>query len=125
MPEAVALPCPALQDYGELEHSLRAVLQQRGLQQCPGFLKKAVQMWDTMCVRFGLMLVGPSGSGKSTCGAALQGALTRLRQDLNHPNEQFQVRAHMCDSLQCMFLVPPLCATLRKAIPVLELVCCP
>lgn len=81
-----------LQDYGELEQSLRVVLQQRGLQQSPGFLTKAVQTWDTMCVRFGLMLVGPTGSGKSTCCSVLQGALTRLRQELNHPNEQFQVR---------------------------------
>lgn len=66
---------------------------QRGLQQSPGFLKKAVQLWDTMCVRFGLMLVGPTGEGKTTCCSVLQAALTRLRQELNHHNEQFQVRA--------------------------------
>lgn len=83
-------PCP-VQDYGELELSLRAVLSQRGLQQAPGFLKKAVQVWETMCVRFGVMLVGPSGGGKTTCCSVLQSALTRLRQELNHPNEQFQV----------------------------------
>jgi dynein heavy chain len=94
--------CVCAQDYGELEQSLRAVLQQRGLQQAPGFLKKAVQMWDTMCVRFGLMLVGPTGSGKTTCGSALQGALTRLRQDLHHPNDQFQVRR------PCTSLITPL-----------------
>lgn len=80
-----------MQDYGDLERSLRTVLEQRGLQQAPGFLKKAVQMWDTMCVRFGLMMVGPTGSGKTACCSALQGALTQLRQDLGHPNEQFQV----------------------------------
>lgn len=79
------------QDYGDLERSLRTVLEQRGLQQAPGFLKKAVQMWDTMCVRFGLMMVGPTGGGKTAFCSALQGALTRLRQDLDHPNQQFQV----------------------------------
>lgn len=98
-----------LQDYGELEESLRHVLVQRGLQQSPGFLKKAVQLWDTMCVRFGLMLVGPTGGGKTTCCSVLQAALTRLRQELNHHNEQFQVgvdgnsvhgRSHKCQDTQ-------------------------
>jgi dynein heavy chain len=81
-----------LQDYGELEQSIRAVLSQRGLQQPANFVTKVVQMYDTMCVRFGLMLVGPTGGGKTTCCGTLQGALTHLRKEMNHPNEQFQVR---------------------------------
>lgn len=85
---ALVLP---VQDYGELEQSLRAVLTERNLQAAPGLIGKAVQMWDTMCVRFGLMLVGPTGSGKTTCRSVLQGALVRLREQLSHPNEQFQV----------------------------------
>jgi dynein heavy chain len=79
------------QDYGELEQSVAAVLAERGLQQSPAFLNKAAQLWDTLCVRFGVMLVGPTGGGKSACWAALQGALTRLRSEPNHPNEHFQV----------------------------------
>ncbi|WIA13579.1 hypothetical protein OEZ85_007146 [Tetradesmus obliquus] len=79
------------QDYGELEQSIRAVLSQRGLQQPANFVTKVVQMYDTMCVRFGLMLVGPTGGGKTTCCGTLQGALTHLRKEMNHPNEQLQV----------------------------------
>jgi ABC-type branched-subunit amino acid transport system ATPase component len=67
------------------------VLSQRGLQQPANFVTKVVQMYDTMCVRFGLMLVGPTGGGKTTCCGTLQGALTHLRKEMNHPNEQFQV----------------------------------
>lgn len=113
------------QDYGELEQSLRAVVQQRGLQQSPGFLKKAVQMWDTMCVRFGLMLVGPTGSGKTTCSSVLQSALTRLRQDVNHPNEQFQVRCKQCPVVHhfaaccCKWWQPALLKNLRALTEVL------
>lgn len=85
--------CWHLQDYGELEQSIRTVLSQRGLQQPAHFVTKVVQMYDTMCVRFGLMIVGPTGGGKTTCCSTLQGALTHLRQVQNHPNEQFQVCA--------------------------------
>lgn len=83
--------CSCLQDYGELETSIRAVLSQRGLQQPADFVTKVVQMYDTMCVRFGMMLVGPTGGGKTSCYRTLQGALTRLRKDVNSTNEQYQV----------------------------------
>eukprot|EP00878_Enallax_costatus_P035097 GHUV01039073.1.p1 GENE.GHUV01039073.1~~GHUV01039073.1.p1 ORF type:complete len:243 (+),score=83.09 GHUV01039073.1:66-731(+) len=79
------------QDYGELEQSIRAVLSQRGLQQPADFVTKVVQMYDTMCVRFGMMLVGPTGGGKTACYLTLQGALTRLRKDVNSTNEEYQV----------------------------------
>lgn len=81
-----------MQDHSELEGSIRAVLARQGLQQPAAFVTKVVQLYDTMCVRFGLMLVGPAGTGKTACCRALQGALTHLRQELQHPNEQFQVR---------------------------------
>jgi hypothetical protein len=83
-------PC-VQQDYGGVEQSIRTVLSQRGLQQPANFVTKVVQMYDTMCVRFGLMLVGPTGGGKTTCCGTLQGALTHLRKEMNHPNDQFQV----------------------------------
>ncbi len=51
-----------------------------------------IQLYDTMDVRFGVMLVGPTGGGKTRCYQTLQGALTRLRGDLRHANQAFQVR---------------------------------
>jgi hypothetical protein len=81
-----------LQDYGELEQSIRAVLSKRSLQQPSPFVTKVVQLYETMNVRFGVMLVGPTGGGKTACYQALQGALTRLRQELRHHNDKYQVR---------------------------------
>ncbi len=52
---------------------------------------QVIQLYDTMNVRFGVMLVGPSGGGKTVCYKTLQGAQTRLRADLRHSNPAFQV----------------------------------
>jgi hypothetical protein len=70
---------------------VRAVLEARGLQQPPLFVNKAIQLYDTLNVRFGVMLVGPSGGGKTACYQTLQGALTRLRQDVGHTDSKYQV----------------------------------
>lgn len=67
-------------------------MSSKGLQQPPAFVSKVVQLYDTMNVRFGVMLVGPTGGGKTNCYQTLQGALTRLRQEVQHPDDKFQVR---------------------------------
>ncbi|GFR44385.1 hypothetical protein Agub_g5605 [Astrephomene gubernaculifera] len=79
------------QDFGELEHSIRAVLSSRGLQQPQSFVTKVIQLYDTMNVRFGVMLVGPTGGGKTECYRTLQGATTRLRTEVKHPSDTYQV----------------------------------
>jgi hypothetical protein len=73
----VALTCcsaraVAAQDYGELEQSIRSVLDVRGLQSPPDFVTKILQLYETMNVRFGVMLVGPTGGGKTCCYQTLQ-----------------------------------------------------
>ena len=55
-------------------------------------MTKVLQLYDTMNVRFGVMLVGPTGGGKSECYRTLQGAVTRLRSQMNHKDVNFQVR---------------------------------
>ena len=67
------------------------MLAGRGLQQPNSFVTKIIQLYDTMNVRFGVMLVGPTGGGKTECYRTLQGALTRLRADVRHPSEKYQV----------------------------------
>lgn len=62
----------AAQDFGELEQSIRAVLSHGGLQQPGSFVTKVIQLYDTMNVRFGVMLVGPTGGGKTECYRTLQ-----------------------------------------------------
>lgn len=44
----------------------------------PGFVKKIIQLLETMMVRHGIMLVGETGTGKTTCGIILSKALTYL-----------------------------------------------
>ena len=78
-----------MKDYGELEASIRTVLERDNLQQRDGYVLKVIQLFETVNVRFGVMLVGPTGGGKTTCYRALAKAMTRLRQELRHPNEGY------------------------------------
>ena len=63
--------------------------------QVPIFLTKAIELYEMICVRHGLMVVGPTGGGKSKNIAVLKEALTNLkvgegktygRQDGFYPN---------------------------------------
>ncbi|KAK9823491.1 hypothetical protein WJX72_003121 [[Myrmecia] bisecta] len=80
-----------LQDNGELDVCVKTVLAERGLQAPASFVSKVLQLYETLKVRFGVMLVGPTGGGKTTCYRTLQGAVTRMRQVINHPDELYQV----------------------------------
>ena len=88
-----------MQDFGELEQSIRAVLENQGYQQPASLVTKVVQLYDTMNVRFGVMLVGPTGGGKTVCYQTLQGAVTRLRQEVQHPSDKYQVGGGPCAGL--------------------------
>ncbi|RLU27110.1 hypothetical protein DMN91_000909 [Ooceraea biroi] len=52
-------------DYGILETGIRKSIRQMGLEDVNDFVKKIIQLYDTMLVRNGLMLVGSTGSGKT------------------------------------------------------------
>lgn len=70
------------QDHGDLEKNVKQVLDQRGLQKPDTFVTKVIQIYDTMNVRFGVMLVGPTGGGKSECYRTLQ---VRMRASGSFP----------------------------------------
>jgi len=78
-------------DYGELETSLRAVSERARLQTKASFILKAVQLFMTFSVRFGVMLVGPTGSGKSRVYQMLRDAMTKLRKDGSRDAEMQRV----------------------------------
>jgi len=67
---SAAFPCS--QDHGDLEKNINVVLETRGLQRPQSYVTKVIQLYDTMNVRFGVMLVGPTGGGKSECYRTLQ-----------------------------------------------------
>jgi len=53
-------------DYGRLWEEIENVVVARGLQVVADQVLKVIQLYETMLVRHGVMLVGPTGSGKTT-----------------------------------------------------------
>lgn len=76
-------------DYGDLEKSIRFCLKSELYQDEEKFVMKVIQLFETFCVRFGVMLVGPSCGGKTMIYNTLAKALTKLREDCNS-NEAYQ-----------------------------------
>ena len=68
-------------DYGELLAAVEEVTLESGLQVTNACTLKAIQLYETLNVRFGVMLVGPTGGGKTSCYKTLQSAMTRLREN--------------------------------------------
>jgi len=53
-------------DYGRFQEEIENVILARNLQVVPQQVMKVIQLYETMLVRHGVMLVGPTGSGKTT-----------------------------------------------------------
>ncbi len=64
--------------YGSLQNALVLACKEQNLQATPSFLHKCVQIYETLVVRHGIMVVGPAGGGKSCARSALRAALGRL-----------------------------------------------
>uniref|UniRef100_A0A8C2Q2H6 Dynein, axonemal, heavy chain 6 n=1 Tax=Cyprinus carpio TaxID=7962 RepID=A0A8C2Q2H6_CYPCA len=65
-------------DYGVLHSTIHSSLCQRSLQPLPSIISKVIQLYETMLVRHGVMLVGPTGSGKTTVYLVLADTLDTL-----------------------------------------------
>ncbi len=63
-------------NYGKLQQAIENQLRKKHLQTPAKFVRKIIQLLETMIVRHGVMLVGLTGTGKTTCGKVLQRALT-------------------------------------------------
>jgi dynein heavy chain len=71
----VVLPPP---DYRDLLQALNNQCAERNLQTVDYFMMKVIQLYEMICVRHGLMVVGLPFSGKTTAIHVLAGALTEL-----------------------------------------------
>ena len=65
-------------DYGDLMSAISASCAHFNVQEAELFIQKIVQLYDTIQVRHGLMIVGPTGGGKSSNYRVLQHAMTSL-----------------------------------------------
>jgi dynein heavy chain len=63
---------------GGLEESITIVLEENNWFISKEFYEKIKQLYDTLQVRHGIMMVGPTGSGKTTNYKCLQAAINRI-----------------------------------------------
>jgi dynein heavy chain len=68
-------------DYGPLMQSLKLNCEAHGLMPDQWFLTKNIQLFETIVVRHGLMVVGPSGGGKTSNLNVLADTLTMLNKN--------------------------------------------
>jgi dynein heavy chain len=66
-------------DYGALMTQMVESCKTRNLEPTENFLAKIIQLYDTIKVRHGLMIVGPTGGGKSQNHKTLSHAMTSIR----------------------------------------------
>jgi dynein heavy chain len=65
-------------NYGSLLSAINTVCKSMILQPAQPFIDKIIQLYDTIQVRHGLMLVGPTGGGKTSDYKVLSAAMTSL-----------------------------------------------
>lgn len=63
-------------DAGEIVSHLKEVCERSGLQATPAFVSKCLQLYSTLGVRHGIMMVGNTMSGKSAVLKTLAKAMT-------------------------------------------------
>lgn len=73
----------------ELEEIIDEIVDEIKLQRVDVTKRKTLQLFETMNVRFGVMLVGPAGGGKTTIYKVLAECLKKLRQQ-GSEDERFQ-----------------------------------
>ena len=81
-------------DYGDLERSIREQLISNGCQALDGFVLKIIQLFETMLVRHGNMIVGPAFTGKTTLYRTLANALAQLFKEEEEDETRIKDASH-------------------------------
>ncbi|KAM9770210.1 dynein axonemal heavy chain 6 [Menidia menidia] len=76
-------------DYGVFHSTILESLAKRNLQPLPSMAKKVIQLYETMLVRHGVMLVGPTGGGKTTVYTILADTLETLHHSGHQTGNPF------------------------------------
>ena len=66
-------------EYGKFMEALKQKCVDNNLKPKDSFIEKCIQLYETLCVRHGLMLVGKAFSGKSTVIKTLQQSISSLK----------------------------------------------
>ena len=83
-------------DYGALTEGLKSALARKGLSEENSFVLKTQQLFESLSVRFGVMIIGLPGVGKTTCYEVLQEAMSKLAEGaatgtIRYPRVETQV----------------------------------
>ncbi|KAJ3226918.1 Dynein heavy chain 6, axonemal [Clydaea vesicula] len=76
------------QDFGKFVEIMREVLLKKNLEVVDSFNTRIIQLYETMKIRHGVMLVGPTGGGKTTNYEVLQETLNVIHE--RYPSSEFQ-----------------------------------
>ncbi|KAJ3101998.1 Dynein heavy chain 6, axonemal [Phlyctochytrium planicorne] len=68
----------AEKDHEVLSFAIKDVMNERKFEIVPTFVSRVCQLYETMKIRHGVMLVGPTGGGKTTCYEVLKEACGRI-----------------------------------------------
>ena len=80
-------------NYGPLTQELHNVLINRRLSVTNEFVNKSQQLFESLSVRFGVMIIGLPGVGKTTAYEVLKDALTQLKlKDINSKYQKVEVQ---------------------------------
>ena len=81
-------------DYGTLQKAVERQLVLAGMQPVPTYVSKIIQLFETMLVRHGVMVVGLTLTGKTTCTETLAASLTQLKRDGDESPKYEVVKMH-------------------------------
>ena len=83
------------QDTGDLVVAIEACIRDAGLRITEAWSNKAVQLYEVLGIRFGVMQVGPTGGGKTCMARCIAEAMGRLRQQ-GSPDLEHQITHTYC-----------------------------